>query len=177
MESSITGVEFRRLATHGDERGDLTELFRAEWFDGVLPLQWNVLRSSPDTLRGVHCHVVHSDVLAVVEGELILGLVDLRESSSTYLTCELHRLEPLSVAVTIPAGVGHGFCFEVPTVAVYGVTSYWNVEDELGCRWDDPGLAIGFPCTDPVLSERDRSAGTLGQLIADVRAGLEARGS
>lgn len=170
-------MEFRRLATHGDGRGDLTEVFRAEWFDGVTPLQWNVLRSNPGTLRGVHCHVVHADVLTVVEGELILGLVDLRESSATYLACELHRLEPFSVAVTIPPGVGHGFYFEVPTVAVYGVTSYWNLEDELGCRWDDPELAIGFPCTEPVLSERDQRAGTLAQLIDGVRAGLEAHGS
>ena len=153
-----------------DERGSLTELFRDEWFDSEGPVQWNFLHSRPNTLRGVHCHVHHFDFLTVVEGELILGLKDLRTGSISSTPPELHRIKPRRDVIVLPPGVAHGFYFEEPTSMMYGVSRYWSTSDELGCRWDDPDLGIDWPCSDPLLSTRDQQAGPLLKLINDVQS-------
>ena len=170
--SSIESVSIRELEPHHDERGSLTEIFRDEWSLGADPVQWNVVRSRPGTVRGVHCHPHHSDIITVAEGELVLGLIDLRPGSLTEGRAELHRVPAMSVVVMIPPGVAHGFLFERPTTLVYGVSEYWDMDDELSCRWDDPELGIVWPVTAPVLSRRDRDAGSLDALRALVAARL-----
>lgn len=165
MHSTIEGVLVRPLERLDDDRGTLTEVFRDEWTIPIQPTQWNIVQSEPGVVRGVHCHVIHTDYLTVVAGELILGLFDARAGSSTFGVSELHRIPALTDGIVVPVGVAHGFCFEVPTTMAYGVSHVWNLADELGCRWDDPDLHIEWPCTDPVLSERDRTAGSLREMI------------
>jgi dTDP-4-dehydrorhamnose 3,5-epimerase len=173
MRSRIVGVDFRSLDPHQDERGTLTEIFRQDWFKEEPPIQWNLVRSRPRVLRGVHCHIRHTDFLSVIEGELILGIVDIRRNSPTFMVAELHRVPSGGEVVAIPRGVAHGFYFEIPTTMVYGVSRYWNHDDELGCRWDDPEIRVAWPCSDPDLSSRDEVAGSLEQLINDVTKGIE----
>lgn len=168
----IDSVSLHQLDSHLDERGSLTEIFRQEWSALIAPVQWNLLRSQAGALRGVHCHVRHADALIVAEGELVLGLIDLRPGSPTEGQSELHRIGAVDVAVIIPPGVAHGFAFEQPTTMVYGVSEYWNLADELGCRWDDPGLNIDWPLSSPLLSERDSAAGSLDVLRETVAAHL-----
>lgn len=164
----VAEVQVLTLEDRQDDRGTFTELFRAEWGSGPAPLQWNAVRSRPAVLRGVHVHPAHHDYLTALHGTLLLGLHDLRPESptcgtSTFLTLSGHR----PTAVAIPPGVCHGFYFPEPTTHVYGVSEYWNLDDELGCRFDAPELRLDWPDTNPVLSQRDRDAG-------DYRTMLEA---
>lgn len=168
----IEGVTFVPFETRDDHRGDLTEIFRASWLPELETIQWNVVRSSPGTLRGVHCHWTHTDYLTVVDGELILGLVDVRRTSPTFGRTELHRIPALSVGVEVPVGVAHGFTFEVSTTMVYAVSHYWNLDDEYGCRWDDPELDIDWSISDPVLSDRDATAGSFAEMVESVNERL-----
>jgi dTDP-4-dehydrorhamnose 3,5-epimerase len=159
------GVELHRLQPHVDSRGVFTELFRDSWNLGVAPVQWNVVRSEENVLRGVHAHWRHSDYLTVVAGKATIGLYDLREGSPTLglgTTVELAPDEPHALA--IPTGVAHGFYFHAPAIHVYAVSHEWDPADELGCRWDDPELGLGWPCSDPQISERDRELGPLSEL-------------
>jgi dTDP-4-dehydrorhamnose 3,5-epimerase len=159
------GVELLRLTPHSDGRGVFTELFRNSWGLSVAPVQWNAVRSEPNVLRGVHVHWRHSDYLTVPVGRATVGLHDLREGSPTEGlggVVELGAAE--SAAVVIPPGIAHGFYFHEPSLHVYAVSHDWDPADELGCRWDDPGLGIPWPCTTPLLSERDASAGSLSDL-------------
>jgi dTDP-4-dehydrorhamnose 3,5-epimerase len=173
MVSEIGGVAFHELESRSDHRGALTELYRNEWGLEFEAVQWNVVSSIAGVLRGVHCHVRHDDLLSVAHGELILGLVDARPESPTYRRTELHRVLALSAVVRVPVGVGHGFYFEEPTTMVYAVSDYWDVSDELGCRWDAPDLGIGWPATavEPVLSRRDQEAGSFAEMAAEISAG------
>ena len=159
------GVELLRLEPHPDERGVFTELFRDSWGLGLVPVQWNAVRSEPNVLRGVHVHWRHADFLTVVSGRATIGLHDLRRGSPTEgagTAVDLAADSPQ--ALLIPTGVAHGFYFHEPSVHVYAVTHDWDPADELGCRWNDPELGIPWPCSDPMLSERDRDAGSLSAL-------------
>lgn len=169
------GVELRALTPHADSRGVFTELFRDSWALDIAPAQWNVVRSEPNVLRGVHAHWRHADYLTVVAGRATIGLHDLREGSPTEgLGATVELAEDAPRALTIPTGVAHGFYFHGPSIHVYAVSHEWDPADELGCRWDDPELAIEWPSTEPAISDRDRELGPLSELRRAWRAALAA---
>jgi dTDP-4-dehydrorhamnose 3,5-epimerase len=161
----ITGVKLVPLSPHSDHRGCFIELFRRQWDTGVQPVQWNIVHSRKGTLRGVHVHVVHDDYLTVVSGKATIALKDLRPGSPTKDQVSLIVLDSKKPrAIVIPHGVAHGFFFHEPSIHVYAVDHYWNLEDELGCRWDDKDLGIRWPGKAVHLSKRDREATSLSRL-------------
>lgn len=166
---TLHGVGVRPLTPHSDERGSFTEAFRREWDTGLDPVQWNIVSSKQGVLRGVHVHRHHTDILMVAAGCATIGLSDLRVGSPTEGRGTAIRLEGHSPgAIIIPPGVAHGFLFHEPTITIYGVSRYWDVADELGCHWSDPGLGIEWPFTPTLLSERDAGAGSLSDLRAEL---------
>jgi len=164
----LSGVRVRKLAPHRDDRGCFTELMRASWHDSPSPVQWNAVSSEENVLRGVHVHVKHWDYFFLVTGEMAFGMHDLRPGSPTYRRSVLLTLkgdEPRGLCV--PPGVAHGFCYTRPSLHVYSVSEYFDLADELGCRWDSPELGLAWPCTSPKLSGRDRDAMSYAELAAD----------
>jgi dTDP-4-dehydrorhamnose 3,5-epimerase len=163
------GVRLSALETHTDHRGQLTEIFRADWDTGIAPVQWNVTTSNPDTLRGVHVHVRHVDYLVLLSGRATFGLRDLRTGSPTAGLVSLVDVTGSELrTLTIPPGVAHGFYFHEHSLLVYSVSHYWDVDDEFACRWDDPELGIPWPTTSPLLSERDASSPPLSTMLRDI---------
>jgi dTDP-4-dehydrorhamnose 3,5-epimerase-like enzyme len=70
--------------------------------------------------------------------------------------------------------VAHGFWFPHGGTLLYGLSSEWSMSDEFGCRWDDTDLGIdwcahgdphpGDTVGGPLLSDRDRTAGSLSEM-------------
>jgi dTDP-4-dehydrorhamnose 3,5-epimerase len=163
------GVELLRLATHTDDRGDFTELFRESWVAPDRFLQWNAVNSEARALRGVHVHVRHSDYLTVMRGRVLFGLKDLRVDSPTLgMVSMLEVAAGDGSALRIPPGVAHGFYFLEASLHVYAVSHYWDLDDELGCRFDDPGLGMPWPDLHPLLSERDQHLPSLAALSSEL---------
>jgi len=146
-------------------------MFRAEWSTALEPVQWNISNSEAGVLRGVHVHVTHTDYLIVLTGVMLLGLHDLRpQARSRAASCMLTLDARQPIAVTIPPGVCHGFFSPVPTTHVQAVSHYWNLADELGCRFDAPELDLAWPNATPLLSDRDRTAPTYSRMRDDFLA-------
>ena len=164
-ESLPQGVILRSLQTHHDERGSLTELFRASWVTGT-DLGWDYSESKARVLRGVHVHVKHADYLILLRGRATIGLRDLRIGSPTESMTALVEMQGTKLhALTIPPGVAHGFYFHELSTHLYAVSEYWDKRDELGCRWADPELEINWPDVAPLISERDAALPSLRELI------------
>ncbi len=159
-------VEIVSLDSHRDTRGSLSEIFRDEWPTGIRPVQWNLVHSEAGVLRGVHVHQRHFDYLTVVAGRMTVGLCDLRRTSPTYRSATAIELTANPAqALLIAPGVAHGFHCAEPVIHLYGVTHYWDPEDELGCRWSDPELGIPWSIQNPVLSARDAGLPSLARLV------------
>lgn len=159
------------LQPHSDDRGTFVELFREEWETGVRPIQWNAVHSEANVLRGVHVHPRHDDYLTIVRGRATIGLRDLREDSPSagVAACvELSAERP--AAISIPHGIAHGFYFHEASTHVYAVSHYWDLADELGCRWDDPALGIPWPQQSAQISPRDEALPPLATLLEEFRA-------
>jgi dTDP-4-dehydrorhamnose 3,5-epimerase len=173
-ESLPQGVSLRSLQTHRDERGSLTELFRASWVAGIDVVQWNYSESEARVLRGVHVHVKHADYLILLRGRATIGLRDLRIGSPTESMTALVEMQGTKLhALTIPYGVAHGFYFHEPSAHLYAVSEYWNKQDELGCRWADPELEINWPDVAPLISERDAELPSLRELVESLPHGQQ----
>ncbi len=167
--AAICGVEVRRLTPHADDRGTFTEIFRETWVPAPRFVQWNAVTSRARTLRGVHVHLRHADYLVLISGHFWLGLADLRpgaRADGERTIIEIAAAEPMAVA--IPPGVAHGFLFSTDSVHVYGVSEYHDGTDELGCRWDDPGLGLEWPIVPSLVSARDRQLPSLRTLRASL---------
>jgi dTDP-4-dehydrorhamnose 3,5-epimerase len=158
-DGRIDGVRVRPLAPHVDSRGRLIEIYREGWNSVCHIVQFNAVASEANVLRGVHVHVRHVDHLVLVGGRMTLGLHDLRPWSPTAgASARMEIVAAIPRAVVIPPGVAHGFYFSEPSMHVYGVSSYWDPNDEIACRWDAAELGLAWPTSAPILSERDKEA-------------------
>jgi len=175
---------FRRLPTgigdivliepdvQGDERGFLVETFResalAELGVDVTFVQDNHSRSKGPVLRGIHMQRGQAKLIRCPRGRIWDVAVDLRPDSPTYKQWEGHELDgERHHQLFVPEGFGHGFCLLSDEADVlYRLSSYYDPDLERGIAWNDPELAIEWPISDPVLSERDRTAPRLAE-VAD----------
>jgi dTDP-4-dehydrorhamnose 3,5-epimerase len=56
----------------------------------------------------------------------------------------------------LPEGFAHGFCVLSESAQVfYKCTDFYASEDEGGVLWSDPTLAIAWPISEPLLSDKD----------------------
>jgi dTDP-4-dehydrorhamnose 3,5-epimerase len=172
LETKLDGVVLIEPVVHGDERGFMVESFsRDAWAKlgvGVEFVQHNHSRSRKGTLRGIHFQTQpgQAKLVRCPRGEILDVAVDLRRDSPTYGQWEAHVLDDVKHRqLFVPVGFGHGFAVlsEVADVA-YQVSSYYDPATESGIAWDDPEIGVDWQVTDPLLSERDKSAPTLAEV-------------
>ena len=168
--TTIDGVGVFLLEAHADERGSLSEVYRRAWVDeGPGAVQANVSQSRSGVLRGLHWHREQRDYWCFLTGRAFAVLVDLRAGSPTQravMTLEVDAADR-RVGISVPPGVAHGFEALTDVTLLYLVDAYYTGMDEFGLAWDDPELAIAWPTRSPVLSERDRSNPSLGEVLQD----------
>jgi len=149
----------------GDQRGFFKELFKASDFERVgLParfVQDNLSFSQKGVLRGLHYQLpphAQGKLVGCLRGEIFDVAVDLRRSSPTFGRWFGLRLsEKNHLLLYIPEGFAHGFqVVSEEALVFYKCTAEYAPDFEAGIIWDDPDLAISWPLSEPVLSERDK---------------------
>ncbi len=155
--SFIVDVTIRALAVNGDFRGSLYEIHRDEWRLAPRPVQWDLVTSKTGALRGVQFHCLRWDYVIVLEGRATIGLKDIRPDKQSFGRSQLIEVNGQQpVVVTIPPGVAHGIFASSAMRHLYGLTVPWDGSDEdLGCRYDDPALAMRWPSEAPFVLPRD----------------------
>jgi dTDP-4-dehydrorhamnose 3,5-epimerase len=138
-------------------------------------VQWNFTRNGSNVFRGMHVHPSHTDYLVQLEGQMALGLMDVRKHSRTFeARATIHISEASPVAVIIPPGVLHGYFVPKGNLMVIGMSEGWSMQQEFGCRWDDPAIALEWPdCEKPELSPRDQDAMTFEEMLSVYRAATD----
>jgi dTDP-4-dehydrorhamnose 3,5-epimerase len=66
--------------------------------------------------------------------------------------------------VYIPPGVAHGFAARTDLTITYLVDGYYDPDDELGVRGDDPDIGADWGIDRPILSGRDQDLPSRGDL-------------
>jgi len=161
--TNLPGVMLLKPKAFGDSRGFFYESYQASRYSEIgidKPfVQDNVSRSTKNVLRGLHHQREHSQgkLVYVIRGAVFDVAVDIRKNSphfgksfATILDDENHH------QLYVPPGFAHGFCVLSNEVDfIYKCTDYYHPQSELSIQWNDPDLAIEWPTTQPILSEKD----------------------
>ena len=174
LPTTLEGPVLLRPSLHGDERGFLVETFRDNgWRElgvEVEFVQENHSRSGRGILRGLHFQTRpgQAKLVRCLRGLIWDVAVDLRRDSPTHRRWEGYELDDARHRqLFVPAGFGHGFCVLSDQADVaYKLSSYYDPTTEAGIAWDDPDVRVEWPISEPILSERDRTAPRLAE-IAD----------
>jgi dTDP-4-dehydrorhamnose 3,5-epimerase len=170
LETKLDGVVLIEPKVHGDERGFMVETFRRDaWAKcgvEVEFVQHNHSRSGEGTLRGLHFQTEpgQAKLVRCPRGAIFDVAVDLRRGSPSFGEWEGHVLDDQAHRqLFVPVGFAHGFAVlsDVADVA-YLLSSLYDPATEAGIAWDDPDVGVDWPVAEPLLSERDRSAPSLG---------------
>jgi dTDP-4-dehydrorhamnose 3,5-epimerase len=168
-------VEFTPVR-HTDRRGSYLEVYRSDRVAEAVghPLrleQWNVAVSKAGALRGIHFAATPSDqakYVTCVHGSGLDVIVDVRIGSPTFGWFDVVELDDVDRrAVYIAEGLGHAFFAHTDdTVLSYACSALYRPSGEHAVFPLDPALAIPWPATDPMLSDRDAAAPRLQQAAA-----------
>lgn len=172
-ELAIPGVKLLQPRVFGDPRGYFFETFHADRYaqagvEGTF-VQDNVSSSSRNVLRGLHLQwpgAVQGKLVSALSGRIWDVAVDVRRGSPTFGRWVAAELSDENHGqLWVPPGFAHGFVVLSDRALVsYKCTAPYSPRDEVSIRWDDPSLAVGWPVTGPLLSERDAAAPLLAEL-------------
>ncbi|AZM94813.1 dTDP-4-dehydrorhamnose 3,5-epimerase [Vreelandella venusta] len=164
-QTNFKDAKLIELEAHGDERGFFARtMCRAEFErHGLLGdfVQQNTSFSAKrGTLRGLHYQrKPHAEAKLVrcLRGSIVDVIVDIREDSETYLHHQLFELtETNRYQLYVPPGFAHSFQTLSDAVEVsYLVSAAYHPEAESGLRYNDERLAIEWPLSPTVVSEKD----------------------
>ncbi|HEX5122043.1 MAG TPA: dTDP-4-dehydrorhamnose 3,5-epimerase [Rhodanobacteraceae bacterium] len=175
IETSLPGCVVIEPTVHGDARGYFYESFNERTFaEAGLNLkfvQTNVSRSARGVLRGLHYQWPNPQgkLVSVVEGEVYDVAVDIRAGSPTFghwaaaiLSAENKR------HFWVPEGFAHGFAVlsEYATF-FYQCTALYDRAADAGIRWNDGRIAVDWPISQPVLSDKDQKTPFLDEIPAE----------
>ncbi|MFT6437993.1 MAG: dTDP-4-dehydrorhamnose 3,5-epimerase [Candidatus Azotimanducaceae bacterium] len=164
--TKLPGVVIIEPKLHGDARGYFLETFQADRYRELagidLPfVQDNQSRSGKGVLRGLHYQIKkpQGKLVRVTRGEVFDVAVDINPDSPTYGQWEgVHLSEENHLQFYVPPGYAHGFLV-LSDVAdfSYKCTDYYDPTDEGGIHWQDKKIAINWPMSAPLVSEKDSS--------------------
>ncbi len=113
-------------------------------------IQDNHSRSARGVVRGMHFHVGAgvAKLVRCARGRILDVIVDLRRGSPTYAQWEAVELDDEHMRqLYVPIGFAHGFCVLSDVADVlYKQTAYYDPAVERGIAWNDPDVAIEWPC-------------------------------
>ena len=172
--TAIPEVRLVRPRLFPDDRGWFAEILRTDQFAELgLPTsfaQVNQSRSARGVVRGLHFQwdPPQGKLMRVVSGRAFMVAADIRPGSPTLgrvVTVEASADEPL--LFWAPATFARGFAALSDVAEIeYFCTAPYNGANEGGIRWDDPILGISWPVASPLLSAKDRAAGSLSEWLA-----------
>lgn len=178
LDTKIDDIKIIEPQVYGDDRGFFYESFQVERYQEMLGIndsfvQDNLSRSRQGVLRGLHFQSQHTQgkLISVLAGEVFDVAVDIRRGSPTFgqwvsaiLSAENRR------QLWIPKGFAHGFyVLSASADFFYKCTDYYYPEFELAIHYQDPTIAVDWPCGDNVqLSGKDSIAKQLSDINPDL---------
>nr|WP_317618330.1 dTDP-4-dehydrorhamnose 3,5-epimerase [Paenibacillus sp. PL91] len=148
-----------------DARGFFTESFNSSYFiSNGINIEFfqdnHSLSVEAGVLRSMHYQLspkAQTKLVRVTEGAIYDVVIDIRRGSPTFGQWQGFILSAANKRqLLVPQGFAHGFCTLVPNCEVqYKVDALYSPEHDRGIAWNDPSLAIDWPTSSPILSDKD----------------------
>ncbi|MFI2037190.1 dTDP-4-dehydrorhamnose 3,5-epimerase family protein [Streptomyces bottropensis] len=170
----IFGAYLFEPTPYADERGFFCRTFDADvvrsvGLDPDAFIQDSLSRSVGGVLRGLHLRsgAGEAKLVRCSSGKIFDVVVDLRPHSPTYLGRAFFELSgETQTTLYIPAGCAHGFQALTATADTsYRIDRPHDPAEDVTIAFDDPELAIPWPLPVTSMSERDRKAPSLADVL------------
>jgi len=166
IATGLDGVVIIEPRVHGDKRGFFQESWKASSYGAHgLPTvftQTNVSRSMKGVLRGLHYQFSQPQgkLVSVFEGRIFDVAVDIRPGSSAFGQWAGVELSAKNQRqMYIPEGFAHGFIVLSDSALFhYHCTTEYSPQYDAAIAWNDPDIAVKWPCVPEAVSEKDRVA-------------------
>lgn len=177
-EQSIPGVFSVKLEPINDERGFFMRAYDTDLFkEAGLHHDWVQENHSyskvKGTLRGLHFQTsphTETKLVRVIQGAVFDVFLDLRSDSPTFGKWGSYELiAENNEWLYLPKGMAHGMCTLTENMVMqYKVDSHFNPNADSQIKWDDPELAINWPVTPSVVSEKDTKAPSFKHFLDNI---------
>lgn len=170
-ETRLQGCYRIRPIKSIDERGSFIKIFHeTEFKKQNLETQFReeyYSLSKKNVLRGLHFQMPpmqYVKLVACLQGSVMDVVLDIRRGSPTYGMQEIFDLNAdRGELIYIPPGFAHGFYVTSEfALMLYKVSAVYDSKCDTGILWNSAG--IEWPCTNPIISRRDSSFGSLADL-------------
>lgn len=161
----IPDVLIIKPSMNWDLRGNIYTSYNVELYQEVLPKGTHFIHdkfalSKHNVLRGLHGDSKTWKLVSCVFGEIYEVVVDMRPESPTYKKWDSFSLnsEEYTQVLIPPRFVNGYYVMSEHAVFHYKLAytgEYIDAGEQMTLRWDDPELDIDWPCSEPVLQERD----------------------
>lgn len=149
-----------------DLRGNIYTAYNKELYRNLLPngidfIHDKFAESKHNVLRGMHGDTKTWKLISCVYGEIYEVVVDMRPESPTYLKWDAFNLSSSNyMQVLVPPNFLNGYYVKSETAIFHYKLAYdgeyFDVKDQITYRWDDAKFNIKWPCTNPILHDRDK---------------------
>ena len=167
-ETILKGSFVIDLKTLQDDRGWFMRTYSKDEFEKNIGFEkeWVQMNQSftskKGSIRGMHFQLKPFSEIKLVRciaGEVFDVIIDLRESSATYLKWFGINLSSVNKKmIYIPEGFAHGFqSLSENAELVYQHSAYYKPEAESGLKYNDPAIGINWPLEATEISERDKN--------------------
>ncbi|MFF9159996.1 dTDP-4-dehydrorhamnose 3,5-epimerase [Streptomyces longwoodensis] len=176
----IDGAYLFEPTPYADERGFFCRTFDADvvrsvGIDPAAFVQDSLSRSVRGVVRGLHLRsgAGEAKLVRCSSGAVFDVVVDLRPGSPTYLRRASFELSgDTQVTLYIPAGCAHGFQALTGTADTsYRIDRPHDPAEDVTIAFDDPELAIPWPLPVTSMSQRDRGAPRLAEVLKQRQRG------
>jgi dTDP-4-dehydrorhamnose 3,5-epimerase len=173
IKTSIPDVIIVEPDVYRDHRGFFLESYNQKIYqeNGIKAnfVQDNHSKSEKGILRGLHCQNPNpqAKLVRVVKGAVLDVAVDVRKGSPSFGKWVLEELsEDNFRQLFVPQGFLHGFYVLTDTAEfLYKCDDFYSKQGEITVKWDDPQIGIDWPVKEPILSEKDKNAPLLKDIM------------
>ena len=164
-KQDLDGVYIITPELFEDERGYFFESFRELEFQNKLNINFvqdnQAFSKDSNVIRGLHYQIDNAQgkLIHVISGAIKDVVVDIRigspnfgESFTIILNEKNHKM------LYVPEGFAHGYIVKSElSIVVYKCTNYYDKNDEFGIKWNDSSLNLNWRCSNPIISNKDKS--------------------
>jgi dTDP-4-dehydrorhamnose 3,5-epimerase len=177
---SIDGVIEIIPKKFDDARGYFAETYARRSFHGAgIAQDWvqdnQSFSAEKGVLRGLHFQVspfAQDKLIRVLRGSIFDVAVDIRRNSPTFgrwVSCVISSADFNQLLV--PKGFAHGYVtLEAETEVLYKVSAPYEPSCDRSVNFADPAIGVAWPlpASELILSDRDREAPMLADIIAGI---------
>ena len=161
----VNDVKIIKPIISEDCRGNIWTSFIKDEIDSLLPKNLffkhdKFSQSKQNVLRGMHGDFKSWKLVTCIYGEIYQVVADLRKDSNTYLKWHAFTINKADQqSILIPPGLANAY-YVMSSSAVYHYKlayegSYVDADEQYTVAWNDKRLKIQWPCSNPLLSDRD----------------------